>query len=102
MMAFRATRLVRTLVLPLLMLSLAALLACNPATPAEESASADPASAPASSSDATAAPAPTVAPAAAEEEVTLHLVVTHSPRTPTTPGWPPAAGNCRCGPCGKT
>ena len=80
MMAFRATRLVRTLVLPLLMLSLAALLACNPATPAEESASADPASAPASSSDATAAPAPTVAPAAAEEEVTLHLVVTPFPQ----------------------
>ncbi len=80
MMAFRATRLVRTLVLPLLMLSLAVLLACNPATPAEESASADPASAPASSSDATAAPAPTVAPAAAEEEVTLHLVVTPFPQ----------------------
>ena len=80
MMAFQATRLVRTLVLPLLMLSLAALLACNPATPAEESASADPASAPASSSDATAAPAPTVAPAAAEEEVTLHLVVTPFPQ----------------------
>ena len=80
MMAFRATRLVRTLVLPLLMLSLAALLACNPATPAEESASADPASAPASSSDATAAPAPTVAPAAAEEENTLHLVVTPLPQ----------------------
>ena len=80
MMAFWATRLVRTLVLPLLMLSLAALLACNPATPSEESASADPASAPASSSDATAAPAPTVAPAAAEEEVTLHLVVTPLPQ----------------------
>jgi peptide/nickel transport system substrate-binding protein len=80
MMAFRATRLVRTLVLPLLMLSLAALLACNPATPAEESASADPASAPASSSDATAAPAPTVVPAAAEEENTLHLVVTPLPQ----------------------
>ena len=80
MMAFRATRLVRTLVLPLLMLSLAVLLACNPATPAEESASADPASAPASSSDATAAPAPTVAPAAAEEEATLHLVVTPFPQ----------------------
>ena len=80
MMAFRATRLVRTLVLPLLMLSLAALLACNPATPAEESASADPASAPASSSDATAAPAPTVVPATAEEENTLHLVVTPLPQ----------------------
>ena len=80
MMAFRATRLVRTLVLPLLMLSLAVLLACNPATPAEESASADPASSPASSSGATAAPAPTVAPAAAEEEVTLHLVVTPFPQ----------------------
>ena len=80
MMAFRATRLVRTLVLPLLMLSLAALLACNPATPAEESASADPASAPASNSDATAAPAPTVVPAAAEEEITLHLVVTPLPQ----------------------
>ena len=80
MMAFRATRLVRTLVLPLLMLSLAVLLACNPATPAEESASADPAGAPASSSDATAAPAPTVAPPAAEEEVTLHLVVTPFPQ----------------------
>ena len=80
MMAFQATRLVRTLVLPLLMLSLAALLACNPATPAEESASADPASAPASSSDATAAPAPTVVPAAAEEENTLHLVVTPLPQ----------------------
>ena len=80
MMAFRATRLVRTLVLPLLMLSLAVLLACNPATPAQESASADPASAPASSSDATAAPAPTVVPAAAEEENTLHLVVTPLPQ----------------------
>ena len=80
MMAFRATRLVRTFVVPLLMLSLAALLACNPATPAEESAPADPASAPASSGDATAAPAPTVAPALAEEAITLHLVVTPLPQ----------------------
>ena len=63
----------------LLSLTLAALLACNPATPANDAAApADTAVAPASS-DATAAPAPTQVPAEAVSDTILHMAVTPLP-----------------------
>ena len=79
-MAFDITKMARIFFLPVLLFSLTAVLACNPATPADEPAPAAPTDAPASSGDATAAPASTVAPAVAEEEITLHLVVTPFPQ----------------------
>ncbi len=79
-MAFDITKMVRIFFLPVLLFSLTVVLACNPATPADESAPAAPTDAPASSGDATAAPASTVAPALAEEAITLHLVVTPLPQ----------------------
>ena len=64
----------------LLSLTLAALLACNPATPANDAAApADTAVAPASS-DATAAPAPTQVPAEAVSDTILHMAVTPLPQ----------------------
>ena len=64
----------------LLSLTLAALLACNPATPTNDAAApADTAVAPASS-DATAAPAPTQVPAEAVSDTILHIAVTPLPQ----------------------
>ena len=64
----------------LLSLTLAALLACNPATPTNDAAApADTAVAPASS-DATAAPAPTQVPAEAVSDTILHMAVTPLPQ----------------------
>ena len=64
----------------LLSLTLAALLACNPATPANDAAApADTAVSPASS-DATAAPAPTQVPAEAVSDTILHMAVTPLPQ----------------------
>ena len=64
----------------LLSLTLAALLACNPATPTNDAAApADTVVAPASS-DATAAPAPTQVPAEAVSDTILHMAVTPLPQ----------------------
>ena len=64
----------------ILSLTLAALLACNPATPANDAAApADTVVAPASS-DATAAPAPTQVPAEAVSDTILHMAVTPLPQ----------------------
>ena len=64
----------------ILSLTLAALLACNPATPTNDAAApADTAVAPASS-DATAAPAPTQVPAEAVSDTILHMAVTPLPQ----------------------
>ena len=64
----------------ILSLTLAALLACNPATPTNDAAApADTAVAPASS-DATAAPAPTQVPAEAVSDTILHIAVTPLPQ----------------------
>ena len=64
----------------ILSLTLAALLACNPATPSNDAAApADTAVAPASG-DATAAPAPTQVPAEAVSDTILHMAVTPLPQ----------------------
>ena len=64
----------------ILSLTLAALLACNPATPTNDAAApADTVVAPASS-DATAAPAPTQVPAEAVSDTILHMAVTPLPQ----------------------
>ena len=64
----------------ILSLTLAALLACNPATPTNDAAApADTAVAPASG-DATAAPAPTQVPAEAVSDTILHIAVTPLPQ----------------------
>ncbi len=63
----------------LLLLALAMLVACNPATPSQEPASDDPTSAP-SRADATSAPEPTQAPAVAVSDTMLHLAVTPLPQ----------------------
>ena len=71
--------LVRIGLLPLFLLSLAALLACDPATAPEDAGSAAPAQ-PAGSADATAVPEPTAMPAAATANARLHLAVTPIPQ----------------------
>ncbi len=64
----------------ILSLTLAALLACNPATPTQDAAApADTVAAPASS-DATTAPAPTQVPAEAVSDTMLHMAVTPLPQ----------------------
>ena len=86
----------------ILSLTLAALLACNPATPTDDAAApADTVAAPASS-DATVAPAAPQAPAEAVSDTMLHLAVTPLPQEPSTPGWLPAADTWYSAPCGRT
>ena len=75
----RISTLIRIGLLPLLLLSLAALLACDPATAPEDAGSAAPAQ-PAGSADATAVPEPTAMPAGATANARLHLAVTPIPQ----------------------
>ena len=75
----RINTLVRIGLLPLLLLSLAALLACDPATAPEDAGSAAQAQ-PAGSADATAVPEPTAMPATATATARLHLAVTPIPQ----------------------
>ena len=75
----RINTLVRIGLLPLLLLSLAALLACDPATAPEDAGSAAPAQ-PAGGADATAVPEPTAMPATATATARLHLAVTPIPQ----------------------
>ena len=75
----RINTLVRIGLLPLLLLSLAALLACDPATAPEDAGSVAPAQ-PAGSADATAVPEPTAMPATATATARLHLAVTPIPQ----------------------
>ncbi len=77
----------------ILSLTLAVLLACNPATPTNDAAApADTAAAPASS-DATAAPAATQAPAEAISEAILHMAVTPLPQDTFLPWLATSSGH---------
>ena len=93
MMTFSTIRIVRVFFLPLLMFSLAALLACDPATPAEEAAPAATTGAAPSSGDATAAPAATQAPAGAISEAILHMAVTPLPQDTFLPWLATSSGH---------
>ena len=76
----RLTHTPRIVITLMLLLALAAVLACDPATPPDEAAPPSATEAAPSASDATAAPAPTQVPAEASAESTLHLAVTPLPQ----------------------
>ena len=80
MAASRLTHMPRMVITLALLLALAAVLACDPATPPDEAVQPGTNEAAPSASDATAAPAPTQVPAEASAESTLHLAVTPLPQ----------------------